>query len=277
MRLRYLVIPLMLSLMLGMPNATYLAIQGPVNGTLHNNATIFLGKVGAGESFYVLASAATTNAEGSYVNIGWDTLKVINPPQGWSVQPSPLYQNPMKMKVTVAPDAPDGIYSLTLRAINLQNYSSVGNITVTAYVNVTPDVYTLSIAPKTVSVGPGQPANLYITINNTGISDDPFVINAQGLPAWNVSDEVIALHSTTSTFTYPVFVNEPGKYTFNLTVASTTSQQLTKQQPITLTANASLLNDFSAVGQGVIISPVIMEPAYSFMLFLSYLYKLVAG
>jgi hypothetical protein len=257
------------------PNAMYLKVEGPVNGTLYNNGSIFLGKVGPGESFYILASPTTTNATGFLVNIGWDTLEAIKLPQGWSSQPSPLYENPMKMKVTVSPNAQNGTYEIILRAVNVGNYSKLGNLTFYAYINVTPNVFELNVSPTNIEAGIGQPVNLHISINNTGISDDPFIINAYGLPAWNVSDEVIALHGRVSKFIYPVFVNEPGLYKFNLSVSSATSPLIHKQYEITLLGKASVANDYSAINEGVVLSPVIYEPVYSLMLLIDYIYKAI--
>ncbi|MEM3839208.1 MAG: hypothetical protein QXF01_01365 [Candidatus Micrarchaeaceae archaeon] len=253
--------------------ATYLQVQGPVNGTLNNNGTIFLGKLGPGQSFYVQASASTDNASGSYVNIGWDTLTAINLPPGWSMEQSPLYQNPMKLKITASPYASDGTYNITIRAVNINNYSRLGNLTIHAYVNITRNVFTLSVSPSVVNAGIGQPTDLMVSINNTGISDDPFVINLEGLPAWNVSYEVVARHSAVSTFVYPVSVGEPGVYRVNLTAASATSPLINSSVPITIRAQASLFNDYYATGQGVVISPVIVEPAYSLMLLLSHIFS----
>ncbi|MCL4364854.1 hypothetical protein M1590_00830 [Candidatus Marsarchaeota archaeon] len=257
-------------------NATYLNIQGPVSGVLHNGEGIYLGKVGPGESFYVSASATTTNSTGYSVNIGWDQLKALNLPKGWYSQPSLLYENPMKIKITLPSTAVNGTYNITLEAVNVQNYSRLGNITVTAYVNVTPNVFNVSVSPTDIQSGIDQPTNLKVVINNTGISDDPFNINLYGLPAWNLSDQVVQLHLSRSSYVYPVYVNEPGRYEFNLTVSSTTSPVLRRSFPITLTADATLYNDYRAVGQGVIISPVIFDPPYELMLFLSYVYHLVA-
>ncbi len=258
-------------------NAISLSVQGPVNGTLNNNGTVFLGNVGPGESFYVSASASTTNASGSYVNIGWDRFVAVSLPSGWSAQSSTLYENPMKLKITASPYAQDGVYNLKLRAVNLQNYSGLGNITINAVVNVTPDVFRLSVSPSTVSTGVNQPADLGVVINNTGISDDPFLINVAGLPAWNQSEEVIALHSSSSTFSYPVYFDEPGQYMFNITVTSETSPLVTRSYPIVLNVRPSVLNDYYATGQGVVISPVIVEPAYGFMLLLSDAYHWLTG
>lgn len=257
-------------------NAMYLGVTGPVTGTLNQGQSIYLGKVAPGESFYVLASASTTNATGFLVNIGWDQMQAVGLPSGWSSQPSPLYENPMKMKITVPVNASYGTYNLTLEAVNTQNYSRLGNITVIAYVNVTPLVFNVSVSPTDIQSGIGQPTNIYISINNTGISDDPFLINVYGLPAWNVSDEVVTLHESRSSYVYPVYVNEPGSYQFNLTVNSSSSPELRQSFPITLVAQASLLNDYSAVGQGVILSPMIFNPSYELMLFISYLYNLAA-
>ncbi|MGC8587105.1 MAG: hypothetical protein ACP5K9_02335 [Candidatus Micrarchaeia archaeon] len=265
--------------LVGAVNATYLQIEGPVSGTLYANGSIYIGKVGPGESFYILASANTTNSSGKMIYLGWNKLEAVSLPPGWSAEASQLYANPMKMKITAAPDAANGTYSIVIRAVNFYNYSTkreiIGNITDIVYVNVTPNVFALSVSPKEIYAGPGQPVNLYITINNTGASDDPFVINARGLPAWNVPDEVIALHSTVTTFAYPVYIDEPGVYKFNLTVSSATSPLVRKSYAITLVSHAGLLNDYSAIGEGVMLSPIIYEPAYAVMLFLGQVYKLL--
>ncbi|EQD34750.1 conserved hypothetical protein, secreted, partial [mine drainage metagenome] len=130
--------------LIAVANATYLNILGPASGMLHNGEGIYLGKVGPGESFYVSASATTTNATGFAVNIGWDQLNATNLPKGWYSQPSRLYENPMKIKITVPSTAQNGIHNVTIMAVNVQNYSRLGNITVTAYVNVTPNVFNVS-------------------------------------------------------------------------------------------------------------------------------------
>jgi hypothetical protein len=253
----------------------YLTVEGPVSQLIYDNGSINLGKVGPGESFYILASATTSNQSGAMVNIGWDTLKAIELPNGWASQASPLYENPMKMKVTVAPFAAPGNYKMIIRAINVGNYSKLGNLTFSAYINVSTDVFISSVTPQVVDVGLGEPVNLKVVINNTGASDDPFIINASGLPAWNSPVEVIASHLTNNTYAYPVFVNEPGSYPFNITIKSTTSPLIHQTYPITLDVKASVLNDYTATGQGVVLSPIIYEPSYAFMLLLSDIYHLI--
>jgi hypothetical protein len=268
--LRY-ALPLFAALaLIGLAGATYVSVQGPVNANLTNNGFVYLGKVGPGESFYVLASATTTNASGAVVNIGWDRLEAVNLPSGWSMQASPLYENPMKLKVSV-PYNISGTYNLTIRAVNVGNYSRLGNLTFTAQVDVTNNVFNVSVSPRNISAGVGQPVDINVKIVNIGIADEPFNISAQGLPAWNFSDDVIALHSRTSSFVYPVYVNEPGIYPFNLTITSATGHLVQNEYPISFSVVASLYNDYSAIGNGVVLSPVIFEPVYAIDYLLSYL------
>ena len=255
---------------IGLASATYVSVQGPVTANLTNNGFIYLGKVGPGESFYILASATTTNASGSLVNIGWDQLEAINLPSGWSQQASPLYENPMKLKIS-APYNTTGKYNLTIRAVNVGNYSKLGNLTFTAQVLVTKDVFNISVSPTQISSGVGKPADINITVVNTGIVDEPLNISAQGLPAWNYSEDVIALHSHTTSFVYPVYVNEPGVYPFNLTITSATGNLIERAYPINFNVLVNLYSDYSAIGQGVILSPVIFEPVYAIDYLLSYL------
>ena len=263
-------------LLLSMIHAeTYLQIQNPINITLHNNGSVYLGKVGPGESFSLIANSSTTNSSDYLVNIGWDTLVPIKLPNGWYAQASPLYENPMKIRITVSKNTTNGRYPIILRAVNVGNYSKLGNLTFTVYVNVTTNVFNLNISSQKIYSGVNQPVTLYISINNTGISDDPFLISAIGLPAWNVTDSVISLHGKKSIFNYPVFLGQPGLYHFNLTVFSSSSNLIHKSYPITFQVNTTLYNDYSAVGSGVVLSPVIFEPSYAFMSLLQELYSLL--
>jgi uncharacterized membrane protein len=188
---------------------------------------------------------------------------------------SPLYEDPMKMKITVSPNTPLGTYVMTIKAVNVGNYSKLGNLTFNAYINVTNDVFSANVTPLDLVAGPGQPVDIKVVINNTGASDDPFLINAYGLPAWNVPFEVIATHSRVNTYLYPVYMNEPGVYRFNITVNSTTSPHLRQTFALKLTTQASVINDFSATGEGVLLSPIIYQPAYSFMLLISDVYHMI--
>lgn len=256
-------------------SASYVNMVSPYNYTVGVNGTVQLGSVGPGQTFYVTISAATTNASGSMLSLGWNKLVATNLPAGWIAQNSSLNNRFLSTEITVAPREPNGTYSFNLTAINLGNYSRIGALKFTMLVNVTPNVLKLSASPTLLKTGPGQPAEVSVTINNTGVSDTPFVIDLGGLPAWNTSKTVIALHHTASTFQYPVYNNEPGVYRLKLYVNSTASPLISKESNLTLVIGASVRNDYSAIGQGVPLFPIVYEPAYAVMYFIGLLAKLL--
>lgn len=196
-------------------------------------------------------------------------------PQGWVVSNSSIYSKYLSVKVTPYANAPNGTYQFKIIAQNFGNYSKLGSIEFTAYVNVTPNVFALSVSPTNISVGPGQPASIQVTINNTGVSDSPFYITAKGLPAWNSSMEVIALHDTSKSFSYPVYEDEPGLYTATMYVSSVASPLIHKESSISLLVQASVPNDYSAIGSGSVAFPIIYEPAYAVMYFIRLLFSYV--
>lgn len=255
--------------------ASYVNIVSPYNYTVYSNGTVALGNVGPGQTFYVTISAATTNQTGSLLNYGWNKLVATGLPAGWIVQNSSLNNQFLSTEITVAPREPDGTYSFSLTAINLGNYSKIGALEFTVAVNVTPNVLKLGASPNVLRAGPGQPAEVSVMINNTGVSDTPFVISLSGLPSWNETYTVIALHRTTGTFRYPVYENEPGVYNIKLHVNSTASPLISKESNLTLIVGASLENDYSAIGQGVPLFPMVYEPAYAVMYFIGLLAKLL--
>jgi hypothetical protein len=254
--------------------ASTVTVLEPFNATVTQGGSVLLGKVGPGQTFYVTISSNTTNSTGTVFSRGWNKLVATGVPQGWIVENSSLNGADLSIKIDPSPNAQNGTYTFNLTAINLGNYSHLGAVEFQALINVTPDVFSLQISPTNISTGPGQPASIYVTINNTGVSDSPFVINMQGLPAWNSSQSVIALHHTTETFTYQVYENEPGTYRAQLNVTSGSSPLVYRRSNVTLVIQASLLNDYRAVGQGAIVFPVIYQPVYAVMYLISRLLAL---
>jgi hypothetical protein len=271
----FISIVLVLSLAIAISHAQYVNITEPYNATLLQNGSIYLGKVGPGQTFYVTASSGTTNSTGKYLSIGWQELIASSLPHGWLTVNSALNTYNPSVEIAVSPSAPNGTYKFNITAINIGNYSKIGSLTFTAYVNVTPDVFILNATPTNISVAPGVPATIYVTINNTGVSDSPFNITVHGLPAWNRSITVIALHHTEGHFPYSVYENEPGKFNMQLYVSSIASPLVYKQKNITLVTKASIANDYAALGQGAPAFPIIYTPAYAVMYIISLIAKYI--
>lgn len=256
-------------------SASSIQIIEPFNQTLYNNGTIFLGNVGPGQPFYITALSATQNASGVTIIRGWNQMYALNLPQGWIASNSSVYSKTLSVEVTPSPNASTGTYNFTVLAKNFGNYSKLGNIEFTVRINVTPNVFGLSIYPKNVSSGPSEPVYINVTISNTGVSDSPFYISTKGLPVFNKTEEVIALHGTTERFSYPVYESEPGVYPANITVGSVASSIVHKEANITLTVSSSIPNDYNALGYGTVAFPVIYEPVYSVMYFINLISKYV--
>jgi hypothetical protein len=257
------------ALLVSMAAASSVTILEPFNASVTQGGSILLGKVGPGQTFYVTISANTMNASGVTFSRGWNKLVATGMPQGWIVQNSSLNGADLSVKIDPSPNAHNGTYAFNLTAINIGNYSHLGTVRFQALINVTPDVFNLQITPTNISTGPGQPASIYVTINNTGVSDNPFIITMVGLPAWNATQPVIALHHTTETFTYPVYEDEPGIYRAQINVSSGSSPLVYKRGNVTLAIQASLFNDYRAVGRGAIAFPIIYQPVYAVMYLLS--------
>jgi len=245
-------------------SGAYVKVIEPYNATLYSNGSVYLGDVGPGQTFYITIIASSTNSKGQLINYGWNSFTATNLPEGWIVQNSSFNTQTLSVNIRPAANASNGRYSFNLTAVNTGNYSGLGSVGFTAYVNVTPNVFKLNLSPTNVSAGIGKPTNIYITINNTGVSDSPFVVTVVGLPGWNVEPlQVIALHSTTKSILFPLYENTPGVYTAAFHVESLESPRVYKSTNVTLVVKPSLYNDYLAIGQGAPIFPIIYEPAYA--------------
>lgn len=240
-------------------------VTEPFNANVYNNGSIYLGKVGPGQTFFITISSNAVNSTGSTINFGWNRLVATGVPRGWVVQNSS--ENTANLSVMIKPFAEtlNGSYSFSLAAINTGNYSKLGSVQFTAYINVTPDVFRLEVTPRNVSVDPGAPAYIYVTINNTGVSDNPFLINSTGIPGWNSTETVFALHHTEKSFIYPIYQNTPGVYTAAIQVSSESSPLVQKQSTVSIAVKRSILTDYAAFGQGAMVFPIVNAPAYAVM------------
>jgi len=246
-------------------NAYYVNMIEPFNMTIPNNGNVMLGKVGPGQTFFITINSSVKNSAGLIIQRGWNELLVEKAPEGWLFANSPLNRANISIEISVPGNAKNGTYNFTFEAINIGNYSKLGNVIFHASINVTPDVFKLNIYPTQLNTGPSQPVPIYVSINNTGVSDNPFIITASGLPAWNNTLTVIALHHTTKVFKYPVYVDEPGVYSASISVASSSSPLIHKEESAVIDVNASLLNDYNALGEGALTFPIIYAPVYAVM------------
>ncbi|MEM3827267.1 MAG: hypothetical protein QXR58_01550 [Candidatus Micrarchaeaceae archaeon] len=244
----------------------------PYQATLHQGGSVYLGDIGPGQSFYIVISPNTTSSNGKYVQLGWNKL-VASGLKGWVVQNSSLYSAAPSVEITPPSVTPFGLYSFNITAVNIGNYSGIGNLTFKAYINVTSKVFSFNASPRNLSAGIGVPAYLHVSINNTGVSDNPFVISVAGLPGFNQSEVVIAQHGTSRTFLYPIYEDSPNIWHGVLVISSLTSPSIYETENVTLSVNASMENEMLALGRGTLIYPVLYAPVYAVQYLIGLLFR----
>jgi uncharacterized membrane protein len=259
-------------------NATYLNIREPVEATgmMENSTPLNIGTAGPGQTIYLVADRATIDASGEKINyMGWDKLMIENLPAGWSAEDSPWYETPMKAKIKIAPNATDGEYNFTAKAVDEGNYDALGNLSITVQVTASKNVFTVDVSPTEVEAGVGQPAIYYIDIDNAGAASDTFSITSIGVPAWRFRKDVLVPHAikvlqpARKTVPYEVVSNEQSEMDIYLNVTSLSSSQISRELKVRLKATPSLISDYKATDHGLLVFPLIESPIYSLIAFLS--------
>lgn len=268
MRAMPLLVVLLLALHAGAQ--TYVNIIDPVEqrGMLEGE-NVSLGSVGPGQTIAIIAERATSGPDGAMHYTGWDQLAIEDLPENWVAENSPLYETPMKAKIKVSSDTQDGIYLFKAKVIDENNYEGLGNLTFNVRVNVNKEVFNLDVSPREVTTGVGQPALYSIKIENTGAASDIFVIKTSGIPAWRFKKEIFVAHGSARTFGYEVVLNEENELNITINVTSTSSSLISKEVGVRLKAETSLISDYKAIGHGLLIFPLIEQPIYSLIGFLS--------
>ncbi len=252
--------------------SSYVKVVEPYTAVMHQNGSIYLGNIGPGQSFYIVISPNTTSSSGKLVGLGWNKL-VVTGLNGWVVENSSLYSSAPSVQITPPSYTSFGVYNFNVTAINIGNYSKIGNLTFKAYINVTSKVFSFNASPSIANSGIGVPAYINVEINNTGVSDNPFVISVSGLPGLNESDIVIAQHGTSKSFMFPIYGYTPGTWHASLRISSLTSPSIYETKNITLIVKSSMENELLALGKGTLIYPVFYAPAYAVQYFIGLLFK----
>jgi len=256
--------------------AAYANALEPVKKTVYPGEMMMVGKAGPGQTVYLVVGRETDggNCPNNYCPDGWDTIVATDIPFGWEVEPSPMQETPMKMKIKIAPDAEEGEYNLTLAIVDEGNYNELNNMTVYAIVQVTRDVFEISVEPTRVETGVGQPAIYYIKIRNTGAASDPFEVRVKegDLPAWTFKKTALVNYGSERLIPYEVVLNEEGERVFTIEVTSLSSKQIKKEMSVVVDSRSNIISDWKATTHGLLIFPIIEQPIYAIVGLLSKLF-----
>jgi hypothetical protein len=245
--------------------AADLNVIKPVNMVVQDGGRVVLGTVGPGQTVFVEANAMVETGGKFGLGGRWDRLQIVEVPGGWSSEDSMLYEQPLKARVKVSSNAPDGEYEVLARAVDLENKEELGEVNLRLVVNVSMDVFRMSVSPGSKETGASQPASYLVTIYNDGIASDAFEISAGGLPAWDFRKTVFVPYGSSKAVLYDLVSGEEGEYDVAVRVRSVSSDLIGGEEDVHLGVSTSLTSDYKATNKGLLLFPLFEQAAYSVM------------
>lgn len=241
-------------------------VLSPEEKVVSGGQGVFLGTVGPGQSLHVTASPFVH--KGGKFGLGgrWDQLALDEAPAGWSLENSGELSNPLQAKITVAPNTPDGQYTVMASVIDNSGQEQIGGmVSFVVMVNVSRDVLEASVSPFIGEAGAGQPAVYYVQIENRGSASDVFEISSSGIPLWNYSKSVFVASHSQKVVPYEVVLNEEKTLPIRINVKSSSSSELTREMPVQLSTHTSLRADLKAISRGMLTFPLAEGPVYALL------------
>jgi len=231
--------------------------------TLFEGEQVEYGSVGPGQTFIVQIEPIVWASDGEFLG-QWDISQAASLPDGWSTKPSKIYDNPLVVEITVEPNAPEGEYLIPIIVTDEKGQENIGNeISFDVLVNVRHDVLDMSVAPKSIEVGAGQPAIFKVTLTNLGSAKDVLSIRASGVKGWELERKIYLQPATQKSFTYEVVGNDEASYGVTFSAVSDSSELIHDEENVALFVHTSLISDYKATSHGVLLFPIISTPIYS--------------
>jgi len=264
--------PILLVLLLAAASFS-ISVLAPQAVEVQNGDTLNLGTIGPGQTVSIVIDRKVTT--GGIHGIGglYDQAQVYDLPKGWGASDSKLYEDPLQVTISAAPDATEGQYSAKVKIIDENNGEGLGEIVLNIKLNVTYDVMNFDVSPPDIKVGPGQPARFAITITNKGSTSDVFQVSSTGAKRWEFTKPVFVPAQSSKTIYYEIVPLEEATYKASINVVSLASKKIADQKNVTLTVHSTLLGDYKAMNNGAIIFPIYETITYAFAGFISNFYQ----
>lgn len=254
---------MILALILAFSAAFSIDLVSPSRSGVDNGDIIDIGTIGPGQTVSILIDRKVTtggiHGEGGF----YDLAVAEDLPRGWTSKESKLYQDPLQVTITADPEAPEGLYTMRVKAIDEGDGEELGNVSFIARVRVTWDVMDFDVSPGYKSVGPGQPARFGLTITNKGSTGDAFQVSATGPKRWEFTKAVFVPAESSRTVYYEIVGEEEETYSADLKVVSLASDRIAEEKNVTLMIKSDLLGDYKATNNGVLIFPIFEAPLYA--------------
>lgn len=253
---------LALVLIFGIINAIH--IIAPVDREVNDGETVYIGAIGPGQTMDILIDEKVTTG-GKFGQGGiYDLATVEKVPPDWIGVPSKLYDHPLRVAITAAPNAKEGEYIAAIKVVDENNLEELGEKKFFVKMNITYDVMDAEVKPTYARTGPGQPARFFITITNKGASGDVFVVNAEGPKRWELKRSIFVPAKSNKTIIYEIAGNEEEVFKTEIKIRSSASDIIHSEKNITLDIRSDIFSDMKATNNGVLAFPIYEGIIYSF-------------
>lgn len=240
--------------------------------TASDGGLVEYGSVGPGQTFTVQISPLVYSQDGEFLG-QWDSSYATHLPDGWASERSKLYDNPLVLKVTVDPNAKEGDYYISIKTVDELGQEEIGDaVEFALLVHVRHDVLGMSVEPKELETGAGQPARFTITLLNNGSAKDVFSVNARGVKGWEFEKKIYLPPASSKTFVYEVTGNDESSYRVTFTAESDSSPIIYDSAQVGLDVKTNLASDYIATSNGVLLFPILQVPIYSVVGIISLLF-----
>jgi hypothetical protein len=248
-----------------------ISITKPINAEITDGATYDMGNMGPGQAMSILIQRTETTG-GKYGTGGYyDFANASNLPDGWSVTPSKLYENPLQVIIVSGANATQGNYMIPIIVYDENNGEGLGIKTFYATIHVDYNVLGLAKVVGTSYAGEGQPVRYVMKLQNRGNAGDIFVIEADTYKQKVVRELYMAPASETIV-PFEFVYGGSGMQAINFTAYSKNSPLNVRQGlSYQVTVKNTLQADMSSMGYGVVLFPLFEHGSYALGHIFSYL------
>ena len=232
---------------------------------------IDLGVVGPGQTLEIIVSNDTAkisrgNKTDSQHNADWDVLQVVSEtlPLNWIGEDSQRYENPLKARVIVSKDAPNGDYEFSFKAID--EFEEVAAESFSARARVTRDVLETTLLSEPVKTEPKTTAEYVVEIKNKGSASDVFQVTLESnTRAIKAERTLLVRHNSVATVRFSFETPERGEYPLTFTVTSQSSPNISKTISTHLFVGSNLASDLKAAARGLLLFPTSQSAVYAIL------------
>jgi len=262
---------LVLAMILVLSCSFAIRIIKPIDAEIRDNEVYDLGKMGPGQAMSILIERTETTG-GKFGKGGYyDFANASILPEGWSVNPSLLYDNPLQVVIISSENAEEGRYTVGIDVVDKDNGEELGTRKFFVAIYLNESVLGFSKVSGISFAGEGQPVRYAVLVQNKGNAGDVFVVEGSTFRQ-NSSREIYLAPGSETRIPFEFSYIASGDYNVSFKAYSKLSpNKVRKELSYPITIRNSLEADLKALGSGVIVFPLFEHGSYAIAHIFSYL------